>query len=178
MHTSAEDANAGRFGWAMVRNDHQPVAGNGEVCRIKLKAKPALWTGQSRVQLPLRVSACRLIDPLGFEIPVTPLMDSVWLYDLNFVAASEPESSQTIQVFPNPAADDVQIRLPSHLSGACTLTMTDGAGREVLSETHRLRTSGQWQQLSLDVHHLPSGVYALRISTARESFSQRLAVLR
>ncbi|MFN8393515.1 MAG: T9SS type A sorting domain-containing protein [Bacteroidia bacterium] len=177
MQMQDEDANAGRFAWAMVRNDHQPASGYGEVCRLKLQARPALWSGQGMTMLPLSISDCRLIGPTGVDIPVTAVMDTVWLYDLMHVGEAEATTAEGLEVSPNPAHGFVQLRIPSRLVGTCDISLKDLSGKTVLQETHRVLPFGRSTEVAIHVEHLASGIYALHLETSKETLIVKVTVV-
>lgn len=84
-------------------------------------------------------------------------------FEANEVAAAEWE------VFPNPANNTVQIRLPQEELPA-TVTMTDLQGRIV-------RSFQQTEvQSEADVRSLPAGMYILNANGKSSAFSQRITV--
>jgi hypothetical protein len=166
------------FHFAMVRTDHLPAAGFGEVCRIKLKPRPSVWTAHTKVQLPIALSHCRLIRPDGSEIPVTPMADTVWLYDLGYVSAPNSENPFEWSISPIPADDQLHLRLDGNICGPYTLTLTDLSGRVIATQSGQLKGCGAVQELELDVKAFECGVYALKVSTARNSATKRVVVLR
>ncbi|WP_460578017.1 endonuclease [Hymenobacter coalescens] len=81
-----------------------------------------------------------------------------------------------IQVFPNPAADALYLRLPG-LSGrrAASIGLYDGLGRQVL-RTQRTLNGAEAAALTLPV--LPAGLYTVRVTVDGVQYSARVAVQR
>ncbi|GAB3841305.1 endonuclease [Hymenobacter jeollabukensis] len=81
-----------------------------------------------------------------------------------------------IEVFPNPAAGAVQLRLPG-LSGrqAARIGLYDALGREVLTTT---RTLSGADVTTLALPALPAGLYSVRVTVAGVQYAARLAVQR
>ena len=83
------------------------------------------------------------------------------------VAFSEPEFS----VFPNPAADRVDIRWSQSKTGAMQLDILDATGRLVLSKALGSLPLGK-QQVTLSVSDLSPGAYEVRLMTEGQSMFQ------
>ncbi|OON67197.1 endonuclease [Hymenobacter sp. CRA2] len=81
-----------------------------------------------------------------------------------------------IEVFPNPTAGAVQVRLPG-LSGTHTATvgLYDGLGRQVLSTQRTLRGA---EATNLSLPTLPAGLYSLRVTVNGVQHTARVAVQR
>jgi hypothetical protein len=178
MHLSDEDANGGRFGWAMVRTDHQPKSGFGEVCRIRLKVRPSVWAGQVMVAFPMSVSHCRLIDKNGVDIPLTVHLDTLWLYDLGYVSNAAQTNVPTFHVSPNPTGDFLHLRIENQMIGRLTVSMIDANGVEVLREMYSSFSDPTLKDIDINVQHLPVGMYAFRVTSARNTTVARIAVVR
>ncbi|RSK33921.1 endonuclease [Hymenobacter metallilatus] len=79
-----------------------------------------------------------------------------------------------IEVFPNPAADNVQVRLPE-LRGRHTATIRffNALGQEVL---HRTVITSAAETTPVAVHTLRSGLYTVRVTVDGVRYSSRVAV--
>jgi hypothetical protein len=80
-----------------------------------------------------------------------------------FTDVEENESAFGIEVFPNPAADVLNIQLELKQSTDVIFTLIDIAGKQVLSETLN-NIAGQYLH-QLNLNELASGVYNLQIQT-------------
>lgn len=67
----------------------------------------------------------------------------------------------TIQAYPNPAGDRLEVVLNSKDTGTASLFLFAADGREVLSDNRRLEAG--LNTLSLDLSALPPGIYFLRV---------------
>ena len=77
---------------------------------------------------------------------------------LDFSTSVAEWNGQRIQVYPNPATNQVTIRIMEALPDKpFSLVVTDLLGRKILSENHAGSES------TIDVSHWPSGVYVIRI---------------
>jgi hypothetical protein len=98
--------------------------------------------------------------------------------DVDGGSASSPwiaatcERNSELLLFPNPTEGILHYQLP-HTADGGHLSLFDAAGREVASQTLPPQTNGtgmgEW-----DLGHLPSGVYALRFQSGKESFTSRV----
>ena len=78
---------------------------------------------------------------------------------------------QQVELFPNPAHDEVQLRLPATLQReAITVTVLNALGQEV---QRRLLPAGAALR-TLPLVGLPTGVYTLRLDTSAGPLSKRL----
>jgi endonuclease I len=79
-----------------------------------------------------------------------------------------------IEVYPNPAATQVQLRLPA-LSGrhAARIGLYDALGRAVLSTERNLNGA---EAATLALPALPAGLYSVRVTVAGVQYTARLAV--
>jgi hypothetical protein len=66
-----------------------------------------------------------------------------------------------LQVFPQPAGDEVRLDIYAPVSGIVTISVTDLLGREVLAREYTLDRGNH--QLVLDMHGLPTGRYQVVI---------------
>lgn len=70
-------------------------------------------------------------------------------------------SSQGLKVYPNPAKDILNVRLPSGISKEVTLLVTDASGRSVLSKSlHGIKGA---YNLQLDISRFNAGTYFIKI---------------
>jgi endonuclease I len=81
-----------------------------------------------------------------------------------------------IQVFPNPAAGAMQLRLPA-LTGrhSAQIGLYDALGREVLRTERSLNGA---EATALNLPTLPAGLYTLRVTVAGTQYAARVAVQR
>ena len=85
------------------------------------------------------------------------------------VSVEDPELATALEVFPNPAEDIVDIRLDATIQ---RVELYDQQGRLLQQQVVNGR------QLSMDLGHLPAGVYHLRvIDTDEELYRQKLVLL-
>ena len=166
------------FNIAMVRTDHLPSFGYGEVGRIKLKSQPSVWNAQTKVQLPINVSHCRLIKPDGSYLPISPSVDTVWLYDLGYVAVHNPASQLQWSVSPNPANDVVHIRIDGKFCGKYSLSLIDLSGKLVATQSGHLQNCGSANAIDFDTRLYECGIYALQVSTPKFTAIRRVVILR
>ena len=80
----------------------------------------------------------------------------------------ETEAAVTMQVYPNPAVDNVTVALPADVTG--TVVIYNLAGQVVKS------VSTNEAAVTVNVDDLAAGVYTVKVQTADKSYSQRLIV--
>lgn len=94
-----------------------------------------------------------------------------------FVAlASRPASvlHSTLEIFPNPASETVQICLPGIATArATTVQVLDMLGRPVRQRTAQL---GGTETIAVDLRGLPAGIYAVRVQTAGADYTGRVVL--
>jgi hypothetical protein len=74
------------------------------------------------------------------------------------------------QLFPNPAADVLQLQIPSAQKTEATVTIHDMVGRVMYRNVLILQAGNN--AVSLPVNHLPKGRYTLQLHTAEETSTQ------
>ncbi|WP_046245387.1 LamG-like jellyroll fold domain-containing protein [Hymenobacter terrenus] len=72
-------------------------------------------------------------------------------------------ASVKVDVFPNPAADELRVRISGLSQGSMLARLVDAQGREVLQTDPQLVSDSQ-SELSTSVRHLPAGAYILTIT--------------
>lgn len=79
-----------------------------------------------------------------------------------------------IQVYPNPATDELTVNFSTTSAQTCTLSVTDMVGRTITSQ-HVKATQGR-NHTSVNVHGLASGSYLLRINNGLESAVSHITI--
>lgn len=82
------------------------------------------------------------------------------------IAVKSEESSATVQVFPNPATDVLQLQLPSAARSTATISITDMMGRVLQTSTVQLAEGNNANSIS--IYHLTPGTYQLIIVNGEE----------
>ena len=84
-------------------------------------------------------------------------------------AIQEPETeTETMQVYPNPAVDNVTVALPADVTGTVAIYNLSGQLVKSVSTTE--------PAVTVNVDDLTAGVYTVRVQTADKSYVQRLVV--
>ncbi|WP_310395331.1 endonuclease [Hymenobacter sp.] len=79
-----------------------------------------------------------------------------------------------LAIYPNPATETVQVRLPGAASArAATVAVLDALGRPVRQRTAPL---GATSAVTVDLRGLPAGLYAIRVACADVSYTGRVVV--
>ena len=86
------------------------------------------------------------------------------------VSVSTPEKERTVVLYPNPASEYFEIRMPKNF-GECQVIVFSIAGQQVASAQHVSPNDAR-----VSVMGLPTGIYVVKISTDVSVFSQRIVV--
>jgi hypothetical protein len=84
--------------------------------------------------------------------------------------------SGSINVFPNPATEKVNIEFSLSKDSEVTYTLLNSTGKTVLSRTSA-QLSNQSNQLTIDVSGLTSGLYILRLTAANQQLATKIQVV-
>jgi hypothetical protein len=103
-------------------------------------------------------------DSLSSSIGLTQNTSGIEWLDTAFVGLAERANRHALEVFPNPAGDQVNIRLDMPANGRMMLELCDATGRVVLS---RRAIPGVQQQV-LDLAAITPGAYVLNLREGGE----------
>jgi hypothetical protein len=111
------------------------------------------------------------IDYYGYECqsPKVPVLAFV---DSSIVSTKEPRWGAGLELFPNPSAGTLQVRLPGYEGGAFELRLLNAQGSVVLEKQGEM-PAGTLQE-SLDLRPLPQGVYWLTARTPQGVVQRQL----
>jgi len=84
-----------------------------------------------------------------------------------------PESEEDLQLWPQPARENLQIRLPMEEAGDITIELQDLTGRAIRQQQYLSLSAGE-QLLRVDLSTLPPGTYILHASTAAKRYYTKL----
>lgn len=84
-----------------------------------------------------------------------------------------PESEEDLQLWPQPARADLQIRLPVEEAGDITIELQDLTGRVIRQQQYLSLPAGE-QLLRADLSTLPPGTYILQAHTAAKRYYTKL----
>jgi len=94
-----------------------------------------------------------------------------------FIPAASRNASvlrNSLELYPNPASESVQVRLPGQLSARpATVEVLDMLGRAVRQRTAQLSAT---EATSVDLRGLPAGLYAVRVQCAGVEYTGRVVV--
>ena len=86
------------------------------------------------------------------------------------------ENTIDLTCYPNPANNELNLRLNSNEAEKLTLEVLNIAGQRVLEET-KFSTKGM-QTWTLNTSNLPNGIYMLRLVTAKKQFTKSFTIAR
>lgn len=84
-----------------------------------------------------------------------------------------PGQASFLEVYPNPASDQLNLDVVSEGSQSMELSLTDISGKVVLSKVLQIEGSAQPK---LDVSHLPAGFYSLHARFAEDSYVKKVMI--
>ena len=90
---------------------------------------------------------------------------------------SSTATLQILTTLPNPASDVLTVRYTTPSLTPLTLTLLDVSGRAVKTQAVTPRAAGQ-NEIALPVSDVAAGVYFVRLSSARETATQRVLIAR
>lgn len=93
---------------------------------------------------------------------------------INTTGISALTANNDINVYPNPANDEINITFESSLSTAATVEITDIAGR--LLSSRIVEKPVQGQNVKLDVSSISAGTYLISIKTDNRKLVQKLVI--
>lgn len=97
----------------------------------------------------------------------------------NFINCSygirENEKKSSVRIFPNPAGESVNIGLDRDPEGNLDIQILDIQGRIVAEHTARSHAAGQ---ATVDVAHLPEGIYLVKVTSSAGVFVRKLIISR
>jgi hypothetical protein len=87
----------------------------------------------------------------------------------NPISVSQAPATQKLNIFPNPATDNITIAVPAHMqSGHIVITNAVGAMVKQVSAA----------QATIDTHELPAGLYMVRLQSNGETVTGRFTIAR
>lgn len=88
--------------------------------------------------------------------------------------AVPPGTISEFTLYPNPATNQLFLRLPDAVTGALQVQLTDMLGRVV----HEQRYQVEADEVLVDLHHLSTGVYILTARAAQRTFAKKVVKIR
>ena len=90
--------------------------------------------------------------------------------DLSAVNELKMEENE-FEVYPNPASNQLNIRLHNTNTAILSLTLFDVSGRTVL---HKTEFSGNKNDYQVNIDHLNNGLYLLKINSVEKTITKRI----
>ena len=160
---------------------------NGNSDDISVRINDGAGRFAATLNIPVHSNPAQMVlsdldDDGDLDIAVTQATTGANFVDIRLndglALATTPASfaAAGLAVYPNPAHTQVTVAFPPGLRKLATQTSLqfyDALGRLVLEQAGQLSASGE---LTLDVSHLPAGVYALRLLLGNELKTCRLLV--
>ena len=169
LSLNSNDTTSGRLSVSVSRINHIAISGSGNIGEVSFVMEDNIagkTLGNFSTTMNFCVEQPLTINSFGDPVPVRVSCDSVIAYQItndvnNFI-------QENIIVFPNPAADQFQIKLPVDIIGDCELYNMYGqliSSQKINSNTLQFKTN-----------HLPSGTYTVMIKSENSVFTQKIIV--
>jgi hypothetical protein len=110
----------------------------------------------------------------------TSYLSNVWyspVTSTTSVADATGFNVHELSVYPNPANDNLQLRLFAKAKTSATITVTDMTARLASAPMNRELQPG-YNSVSYNTASLPAGMYLLRVNTATENFVRKISIVR
>lgn len=105
------------------------------------------------------------------EVPNSPGYRIIF-NNIFFPATGIIDLSHSLTVFPNPVRNLLNIQMDTPMEGTLHISLFDNIGRLHMEKEAR-KTTEYWEH-SIDIQHLPEGVYFLRIHQGRQQASLKV----
>ena len=155
----------------LSRINQQNVSGFGEIARIKVIMIDDLTAKADLAEmLQFELSNVFAISADESSLDFATQGDSVVVFQENTTSSTaiRPDWYQQVVVYPNPASEQLQVRLQG--LEAQSVRILDAQGRIVLAEAERFR------EKNLRLPNLAAGMYLLQIETSKGPYSQKLII--
>ncbi len=130
-------------------------------------------------------------DALGdqsLEVRVNGLLDKFgnqqeemirWVFDTDLVTATSemPDAAFPVRIYPNPATDRAILEFELEQASQVEVNLLDLHGRW-LKTPYRVRLSAGVQQLSIDLHAFPEGLYFIRFTSGQAQVTKKILLSR
>ena len=115
------------------------------------------------------------LNNIAGGVPISTVITVSYL-DQNSVGINQDLADQIgLKIFPNPTSDQTQVTFDLDQTSAVQMTLHDLTGREVQVINPQRLTPGQYTQ-QLNVSHLNSGVYLLKIKVGEKTTTRKISV--
>lgn len=161
----------GQLDMGLSRINQQNVSGFGEIARIKVIMIDDLTAKADLAEVfKFELSNVFALSADESQLDFSIQNDSVVVFqeDTTSSTAIRPDWYQQVQVYPNPATDQIQVRLQG--LEAFSLQVVDVQGRVLLSETERFR------EKNLMLPALAKGLYFLQLETSQGRYQQKILI--
>lgn len=130
------------------------------------------WTfSQQSSTEPLLVISQIVSDAGGF----TTVDKVVWVNSSLIKKSSELNNTLAVDFYPNPSTDNVRIKTNLESADIITVEVLDLSGKSVLKQILGAQSIGQ-VSADVDVSNLETGMYLLKVSTSKKSFTDKLII--
>jgi hypothetical protein len=107
-------------------------------------------------------------------------IEDVWVVaDSIPTGIDERKENFTLDIFPNPATDDLELRISSRdFNTSIKITVFDVFGKMVLSQTASINEHNSHSSSHMDVSSLSTGMYSVSVDAGTKKLNRKLIILR
>lgn len=104
---------------------------------------------------------------------VEAAIDDIRIFDITpATGIGGPRKELNVQMYPNPTKGNVQLTMHAQQSNKLNLSVANTLGQVMFTQNQTLEQG--MNQISLQLHHLPAGIYLLRIDDGERSTVRRI----
>jgi hypothetical protein len=147
----------------------EPVAGNKGNVWKELTADLTPWAGKV-VGLRIRgITSCKDKGDLAIDdFRVSEVISSV--------GAGKADNSSDMMIFPNPAKQQITLTVPQSGTGPVAVNVMDVYGKSVY-QAQAIPVGNKLTE-TIDISHLPAGLYLIEVKTASSALREKLIINR
>lgn len=93
---------------------------------------------------------------------------------VNLILANEAPSDLGIKVYPNPVSQQVLVSFEAEANKDVSILLLDAKGR--IFEERKIKSQGGFQQEKIDIQHLNSGQYLIKVNTSTQESVKKLVI--
>ena len=162
----------GKIEAAIVRKDHQNITGFGTLGELSADMKDDV-SGRNFIfkTLQLTFSNVRMVRNDEIELPVNLVNDSLVLFQDVTAIKNESAQNNTVNLFPNPAKDKVEISTNNTVGKIENISIYDVLGTQVYFNDKITNA-----KTTIDTKDFAAGIYLLKIKTEKEIVVKKLTI--
>ncbi|MEM9820965.1 MAG: FG-GAP-like repeat-containing protein [Bacteroidota bacterium] len=166
--------------------DIEYLGGNGDTAMITVDAQNAVWydapEGGNLIGIGNVFHYETTSDPTLLYVAAEEAYPNEELLcsserlaiDLSTTSATDLASISSIQSYPNPVKDQLELRIEANASQQLFLQLINCYGQSILAQQHYLSTG--LNQMALEVEQFPPGIYYLQFRVQQQSLIKKIII--